>query len=66
MTLDTLSKYTEESISQCKELLNFIKKKSQLDLDYSKAIGKDSCLIGFAHHQLHGRQIVSDNGGSDK
>ena len=35
MTFESVCKYSDESISQVKELLNFLKKRQQIEQEYS-------------------------------
>jgi hypothetical protein len=44
MTVETLSKHTEQNIGNCKELLSFLKKKNVLDLEYSKNLSNKKNL----------------------
>jgi hypothetical protein len=47
MTFETYCHFTEESISQCKELINFLKRKNQIEADYAKQLGEARLLILF-------------------
>ncbi|KAI3638309.1 hypothetical protein MIR68_003920 [Amoeboaphelidium protococcarum] len=50
MTLESLAKYTEDSINCSKELLNFFKKKSAMDAEYAKGLVK-LCQTTLSHFQ---------------
>jgi hypothetical protein len=39
MTFETWTKYSEDSIQSTREILGFLKKKAQLDAEYSRTVG---------------------------
>jgi hypothetical protein len=45
MTFDSLSKYNEDSIFCTHEILTFLRRKFQMDIEYSKAIGRTTIRL---------------------